>query len=302
MRPDLVEANVLTMSSLLTLDAATDARVCGHKAATLAALRNVGFDIPDGFVIPAGVQASPDEVAAALARLGDGPVAVRSSGLAEDLPDASFAGQYDTLLNVRGVDAVLEAAASCVASAADGRMTTYGQAVRPMAVLVQRMIDADVAGVAFTANPLTGNRDEVRVSATRGLGDTLVSGGTDADEWLVTGDRATAIAQPHNVIGSEVARRAAALARQAEAARLAPQDVEWAIAGDRLWLLQSRPITALPIAPDIEIPKGSWQKDAAHFAEPLSPFAPVPCLMARPNFSTMRSRSGDCCPTASNSG
>jgi rifampicin phosphotransferase len=131
MRPDLVEANVLTMSSLLTLDAATDARVCGHKAATLAALRNVGFDIPDGFVIPAGVQASPDEVAAALARLGDGPVAVRSSGLAEDLPDASFAGQYDTLLNVRGVDAVLEAAASCVASAADGRMTTYGQAVRP---------------------------------------------------------------------------------------------------------------------------------------------------------------------------
>jgi len=273
MRPDLAEANVLTMSSLLTLDAATDARVCGHKAATLAALRNVGFDIPDGFVIPAGLRASPDEVAAALARLGDGPVAVRSSGLAEDLPDASFAGQYDTLLNVRGVDAVLEAAASCVASAADGRVTTYGQAVRPMAVLVQRMIDADVAGVAFTANPLTGNRDEVRVSATRGLGDTLVSGGTDADEWLVTGDRATAIAQPHNVIGSEVARRVAALARQAEAACLAPQDVEWAIAGDRLWLLQSRPITALPIAPDIEIPKGSWQKDAAHFAEPLSPFA-----------------------------
>ena len=60
---------------------------------------------------------------------------------------------------------------------------------------------------------------------------------------------------------------------EAEAVRLAPQDIEWAVAGDRLWLLQSRPITALPVAPDIEAPKGSWQKDAAHFAEPLSPFA-----------------------------
>ena len=273
MRHAVAETRDPTMSSLLALDAATDAGTCGHKAATLALLRNVGFDVPDGFVIPAGVQASRDDVAAALARLGDGPVAVRSSGLAEDMPNASFAGQYETVLNVRGVDAVLEAAATCVASATDGRVAMYGHAVRPMAVLVQRMVDADAAGVAFSANPLTGSRGEVRVSATRGLGDTLVSGGTDADEWLVTGDHATAVAKPQNAIGPEVARRVAALARKAEAARLAPQDVEWAVAGDRLWLLQSRPITVLPVAPHIEVPKGSWQKDAAHFAEPLSPFA-----------------------------
>ena len=261
------------MSNLLTLQAATDARVCGQKAATLAALRNLGFEIPDGFVIPVGVSAARDEIATALARLGDGPVAVRSSGVSEDLPDASFAGQYETVLHVRGADAVLEAAATCVTSATAGRVAMYGVAAGSMAVLVQRMVDADAAGVAFSANPLTGNRDEVRVSATRGLGDTLVSGGTDADEWLVTGDRATASTCPQNAIGPEVARRVAALARKAEAARLAPQDIEWAIAGDRLWLLQSRPITALPVAPDIEIPKGSWQKDAAHFPEPMSPFA-----------------------------
>lgn len=272
------------MSNLLTLQAATDAGVCGHKAATLAALRNLGFEIPDGFVIPVGVSAAREEIAAALAGLGGGPVAVRSSGLAEDLPDASFAGQYETLLNVRGVDAVLEAVATCVASATNGRVAMYGQAVSPMAVLVQRMVDADAAGVAFSANPLTGNRDEVRVSATRGLGDALVSGGTDADEWLVTGDHATAVAQPQNAIGPELARRVAALARQAEAARLAPQDVEWAVAGDRLWLLQSRPITVLPVAPDIEVPKGSWQKDAAHFAEPLSPFAATAMQRAADQF------------------
>ncbi len=100
------------MSSLLTLDAATDAGACGYKAATLAMLRNLGFDVPDGFVIPAGVQATRDDIATALTRLGEGPVAVRSSGLAEDLPDASFARQYDTLLNVRGAEAVLEAAAA----------------------------------------------------------------------------------------------------------------------------------------------------------------------------------------------
>lgn len=260
------------MLNLLTLDAATDADRCGHKAATLAALRGLGFDIPDGFVIPAGVQAARDEIAAALIRLGDGPVAVRSSGLAEDLSDASFAGQYDTLLNVRGADAVLEAATQVVSS--NGRaVAAYGHPARPMAVLVQRMIDADVAGVAFSANPLTGNRAEVRVSAVRGLGDQLVSGAADADEWLVTSEGASAVALPHNVLGAEVAHRVAVLARKAEAARQAPQDIEWAVAGDRLWLLQSRPITVLPVAPAIEIPKGTWQKDAGHFPDPLSPFA-----------------------------
>jgi rifampicin phosphotransferase len=273
MRHAVAETRVPTMSTLLALDAATDAGTCGHKAAALAVLRNLGFEVPDGFVIPAGVQATRDDVAIALARLGNGPVAVRSSGLAEDLPDASFAGQYDTLLNVRGAEAVLEAAAVCVKSAHDGRVESYGHVVRPMAVLVQQMVEAEAAGVAFSANPLTGNRGEVRVSATRGLGDKLVSGVIDADEWIVTNEHATAIAQPQKSIGPELAQRVAALARKAEGARRAPQDIEWAVAGDRLWLLQSRPITALPIAPEIEAPNGSWQKDALHFAEPLSPFA-----------------------------
>lgn len=134
MPPAVAESKVPTEPRLLALDAATDAGACGHKAATLAQLRNLGFDVPDGFVIPAGVQVSCEEIATALARLGDGPMAVRSSGVAEDLPDASFAGQYDTLLNVRGAEAVMDTAAACVKSAHDGRIESYGHAIRPMAV------------------------------------------------------------------------------------------------------------------------------------------------------------------------
>lgn len=273
MRTDAAEIDLLDMSTPLTLDAATDERVCGRKAATLAALRGRGFDVPDGFVIPAGAQPTRDAMAAALSRLGDGPVAVRSSGLAEDLADASFAGQYDTVLNVRGVDAVLAAAAACVASARGGRIDSYGRVGGPMAVLVQRMVDAEASGVAFSADPLTGNRDEVRINATRGLGDQLVGGAIDGDEWLVTGGHVKAVTVHQVAIKPDVARRVADLARKAEAARLAPQDIEWAIAGDRLWLLQSRPITMLPVAPLIEVPKGTWQKDAGHFPDPVSPFA-----------------------------
>ena len=270
MRPNVAEVETVT---LLMLDDAVDERTCGRKAATLAALRRQGFDIPDGFVIPAGARAGRDDLAAALAILGDGPVAVRSSGLAEDTADASFAGQYETVLNARGAEAVLQAAADCVASARHTRVQHYGQPVQPMAVLVQRMVPAEVSGVAFSANPLTGNRAEVRINATRGLGDRLVGGEVSGDEWLVSGDRATAVAQPQHAIDAAVATRVATLARNAEAACLAPQDIEWAMAEGRLWLLQSRPITMLPVAPAIEIPKGTWQKDAGHFSEPISPFA-----------------------------
>lgn len=273
MRPDVANVNAAPASLLLTLDAATDPATCGHKAASLAGLRALGFDIPDGFVIPAGVQPALEDVAAWLLRLGDAPVAVRSSGVAEDLADASFAGQYDTVLNVRGAEGVLAAASAVVASAQDERLRAYAGNAQPMAVLVQQMVDADASGVAFSANPVTGRRDEVRISATRGLADKLVSGLTDADEWLVTAEHATRTSQPQAPIGPDLARRVATLARRVEAARKTPQDVEWAVAGDRLWLLQARPITALPVAPSITTPVGTWLKDAAHFAEPMSPFA-----------------------------
>jgi len=259
--------------TLVALDDAGDPARYGHKAVSLAQLRQQGFDVPDGFVIPVGASPSADEIGAALRRLGDGAVAVRSSGVAEDLPDASFAGQYDTILDVRGAADVLAAASRCRASASSARVASYGQAAQPMAVLVQAMVDADAAGVAFSANPVTGDRDEVRVSATRGLGDKLVGGEVDGDEWSVKGGDAQPLAQPQAAIDRETALRIATLARRIEKCRGTPQDIEWAVRGERLALLQARPITVLPVAPEIETPVGTWQKDAAHFPEPVCPFA-----------------------------
>jgi pyruvate,water dikinase len=270
---DAVLAETPTVSTLVALDAALDAATCGHKAASLSSLRRLGFDVPDGFVIPVGAEPTRAEVARALERIGVGPVAVRSSGVAEDLADASLAGQYQTVLNIEGVDAVMAAAAACVESAWSAHVREYSQSSGAMAVLVQQMVNADVSGVAFSANPLTDNCAEVRISATRGLGDRLVSGEVDADEWIVRGGHASALATPQGAVAADLVSRVADLARKAEAARQTPQDIEWAARGDQLFLLQSRPITVLPVAPAIDPPKGAWTKDSAHFAEPLSPFA-----------------------------
>ncbi|HET9387004.1 MAG TPA: PEP/pyruvate-binding domain-containing protein [Gemmatimonadales bacterium] len=257
-----------------TLDdiAATDASLCGHKAATLALLRQAGLDVPAGFVIGVTQTANLDEAAIAEhLRALNGPVAVRSSGIAEDLPDASFAGQYDTILNVEGLDNVLSAVRQCMASAASQRVRAYGGG-GALAVLVQSMVQPSAAGVAFSANPMTGDRDEVLVSATRGLGDRLVSGEVDGDAWSVRGGVATPTAAPEGCIDASIACRVAELAGNLEARLGAPQDIEWALVGQRLVLLQSRPVSVLPVAPIIEIPKGTWQKDTDHYAGPVTPF------------------------------
>ena len=147
---------------------AQGAEELGTKAANLARLAASGFPVPDGFVITtaacdrilAGPDIPPDiwtKIRAHLDRLGPGPVAVRSSGTAEDLGDASYAGQYDTVLDVEGPEAVADAIARCLASASSEQVHAYRGSYAPpqMAVLVQRMVPAEAAGVAFTANPVT---------------------------------------------------------------------------------------------------------------------------------------------------
>ncbi|ACL38604.1 pyruvate phosphate dikinase PEP/pyruvate-binding [Pseudarthrobacter chlorophenolicus A6] len=224
----------------------------------------------------------PPEVAAAVERaygeLGaDVPVAVRSSATAEDLPFASFAGQQDTYLNVVGAAAVLEAVRNCWVSLWTDRATTYRASLGidpaevALAVVVQRMVDVETAGVLFTANPVTGRRNEAVIDASPGLGEAVVSGAVNPDHFVVDpaagrvverrqGDKRIAVlAVPgggtRTVDAAEHAgfcltdRQAADLARlglKAEQHFGAPQDLEWAISrGGSLWLTQSRPITTL---------------------------------------------------------
>jgi pyruvate,water dikinase len=255
---------------LITLaDAATlGASELGTKAANLARLASSGFPVPRGFVVTPAAEANWDaacaRIRAAAAALGGQRFAVRSSGTAEDLDGASFAGQYETHLHV-SLDALPETVRAVFASAAMARVAAYRQAragassVPPrMAVLVQEMVAADAAGVAFSANPLTGARDEVVITAVRGLGERLVAGEAVGDEWVVRDHTAVCRRRREGVLAPAQAVCIAALARRTAVHFGVPQDMEWAIAGGRLIVLQARPMTALPEAVAWTPPTNGW--------------------------------------------
>ncbi len=203
------------------------------------------------------------------------PVAVRSSATAEDLPGHSFAGQQDTYLNVIGQDSIAQAVIDCWSSLWTARAIGYrarsglDQDHLSLAVIVQRMVPSESSGVLFTANPLTGKRDELVIDAVFGLGEALVSGQVEPDQYLIDtqgqllhltlGRKATLIRSADGggtqTLAQEAADRQVLSEMQiSELARLgglaaelfsSPQDIEWAIQGEELWLLQSRPITTL---------------------------------------------------------
>jgi phosphohistidine swiveling domain-containing protein len=240
--------------------AGLDAAVLGSKAATLARLAAAGFPVPPGLVVTAHAEERWEEsrprILAAAAQLGARRFAVRSSAAAEDLAEASFAGQYESVLDVPA-DGLGEAIRQVLDSAAATRVAAYTrartdspaeQARSRMAVLVQVMVEADAAGVAFSANPVTGDRDQAVVSAVRGLGERLVSGRAVGDEWLVRDQQATCRRAPEDALRAAQAVEVAALARRVAEHFGRPQDIEWAIAAGTgtLWLLQARPMTALP--------------------------------------------------------
>lgn len=240
----------------LTDPAAANPALAGGKAATLAALVRDGFPVPDGFVVPAGGDFTPQDTD----RLGEGRFAVRSSAIDEDLAEASFAGMYETYLDVAAAD-VADAVRRCRASAHAERVNAYRQTGGGMAVLVQRMVRADAAGVAFTADPVTGARDEVVVTAVAGLGEALVSGAAVGEEWLIRGEHVEVV-RAGRVLRPEQAAAVAGLARRVAAHLGGPQDIEWAIAGGRLYLLQARPMTALPDAVAWQAPgPGLWLRN-----------------------------------------
>ncbi|MGH3935527.1 MAG: PEP/pyruvate-binding domain-containing protein, partial [Pseudonocardiaceae bacterium] len=285
--------------------------VVGGKAANLGELIRAGFPVPPGFCLTtaayqqvaedavdlrayatsslaeharAAILAAPippaiaDAVDRAYRALGDNvPVAVRSSATAEDLPWASFAGQQDTYLNIVGGDAVLDAVRRCWASLWTDRAVSYrttngiDHATVRLAVVVQQMLDPHVAGVLFTADPVTGHRGHTVIDASPGLGEAVVSGVVNPDHFVADGagtvlqrrlgdkrvsvrslagggteqvTRPAGTEQP--CLSDEQIRDLTALGQRVQEHYGAPQDIEWALddAGS-LWLTQARPITTL---------------------------------------------------------
>ena len=221
---------------------------------------------------------------------GEPPVAVRSSANPGDLPDLSFAGQQDTYLNIRGRDALFEAGRDCWASLWTARAISYrhdhaiAQEAVAMAVVVQVMVPSEVSGILFAANPATGERSEMIVNASFGLGEAIVGGEITPDTYIIDRDALTvketiigskehmmvsaagqgtdtrelsAAEREQSSLAAPVLRELAQLAIAVERHFGQPQDIEWAVANGKLWLLQSRPITNLPPAPLKDV---RWEK------------------------------------------
>ena len=223
---------------------------------------------------------------------------VRSSSTFEDLAGAAFAGQHDTFLNCVGVERVLERVRECFASLWQDRALLYRQqrgfdhAAAAMAVVVQEMVRAEVAGVGFTINPVNGRLDEMLINANYGLGESVVSGEGEVDQFvLAKADGALrssnigrkshrVVAAADGVVSEALDEKAArqpclssaqlgemaGLMREVEKSYQFPQDIEWALAGGKIFLLQSRPVTAIP-------PRWTRDESAERFPNAITPLA-----------------------------
>jgi pyruvate, water dikinase len=283
----------------------------GGKGSSLARMTSLGLPVPPGFVIAAGALADalPDRgaelrelarrrdaagaqalirevelepglrraVLDAYAGLGpeDAPVAVRSSACAEDSEEASFAGQQETYLHVRGGDHVRARIRDCWASFFSERALFYREQKGSlddlgMAVVVQRMVEAEIAGVLFTCDPVRKRHDRMVVEAVLGLGEAVVSGQVTPDHYVLKRDGSIRKAQVHiqpyaivalpeggveerelspqeggeQKVADDVLVRLARIGDDLEQRLGAPQDIEWAVQDGEIFVLQARPVTA----------------------------------------------------------
>ena len=261
---------------------ARDADRFGGKSASLGELLHAGIPVPPGFAISTGAGEELTDVlhrdiATRYAELGAvAPVAVRSSALGEDSAEATFAGQQDTYLWVRGVEAICTAVTKCWMSLYSAEAVAYRERFHienpAMGVTIQLMVDAAVSGVMFTCNPVTGDRSMVAINASWGLGLAVVGGEVTPDDYLVSKVTGEVVKQTINdkpieyVPGANGAQRvdvdgarrrepcldAGAIESLVDAAKRierhfgTPQDIEWAFDHQgELFVLQSRPVTGL---------------------------------------------------------
>jgi pyruvate,water dikinase len=238
-----------------------------------------------------------DEIVEQLGRFPENTAfSVRSSSTMEDLAGAAFAGQHETFLNVVGVADVLDRVRGCFVSLWADRAIAYrhqqgfDHTQAAMAVVVQQMVQSATAGVGFSINPINGQLGEMVINANFGLGESVVSGDGEVDQWIL--DKTTGAvcsarigSKSHQVVSTgsgtrdvhiegddatkpslderQLADLAELLAR-VEASYAFPQDIEWAFADGRLWLLQSRPITTIP-------PRWTRDESAERFPNVITP-------------------------------
>jgi pyruvate,water dikinase len=242
--------------------------VCGGKGYNLARLARYGFRVPRGGVLPAGAPLSG--IRRGLEQLGllDAKVAVRSSATAEDSARASFAGIHRSYLNVSGSDAVEQAAQGCVDSLETPEAVTYrhrmgfGEEEVRCAVVICEMVEARCAGVAFSCDPVTGRRDLILIDGAEGLGEAVVSGRVNPERMIWRSQCGQLSREGGSADGALLPEPLEEeLAHLVERVHWAlgegwePQDVEWAYDGERLWVLQARPVTSMP--------RAGWPQTAA---------------------------------------
>lgn len=225
----------------------------GGKASNLHLLASANFPVPNGFVL---IENESLDLKEAVARIGGFPVAVRSSGSLEDMPNASFAGLYETFLFVRSFEELYSSINKCFDSRKSEKVLDYlktknipyNEENLTMSVLIQRMVDAKIAGVLFTMNPLNGREEEMYLELCEGVGERLVSGHVTPTQIVYDWFQETKVSETINAekttISESQLKVLISLAAKIQAYYGRPQDIEWAIGpDDKVYILQSRPVT-----------------------------------------------------------
>ncbi|HEY9295224.1 MAG TPA: glycerol-3-phosphate acyltransferase, partial [Phormidium sp.] len=243
--------------SMISLDRKLNFAKVGQKAATLSQLKRWGYAVPDGWVLLPGDD--PEPIVESLQPSVEKPLVVRSSAIGEDSETASAAGQYETILNVADRAALRQAIINCQTSYDHPSAVQYRSdrnlPEAAMAVLIQKQVRGAFSGVAFSRDPIAQSGDNVIIEALPGSATQVVSGQVTPEQYrvtisnLVTGQNPDLSSIPVTGEGDVplgLIRQVAILARELENRYHGiPQDIEWSYDGDRLWLLQSRPITTL---------------------------------------------------------
>lgn len=235
-----------------------DINLVGGKAASLGEMTKIGITVPTGFVITTAAkgQINKEEILKAFDLLNTKKVSVRSSAVAEDSQKASWAGQLETYLNVSRED-LISKIKDCWNSIKSERALNYAarqnlsESQLLMAVIVQKMKNSKAAGVMFTANPVTNNKNEIMIESILGLGEVLVQGSVTPDNFIVDKDSLEIKNKDlqrisKQSISDENIKKLTELGKKIEDYYGSPQDIEWAIdEQNKIWILQSRPITTL---------------------------------------------------------